>query len=199
MLDLGSATPEQRLDYLRAAANFSGGAVFLILQQKYLLSEEEETAWVEALSDAADQDATPRSLLIKAYGFNPSNTLRALKKGKVLTHLFLQECLMSDECVDVLSPFISLTTLHLHLQTSIHCLHNFASRLADLHPSHSALAASLHRLYIISDDSIDWGGRSTGFLHHWPQLKELTLKAYNQITKEEIINCDGNMDPNRDD
>ena len=67
MLDLGCATAEQRLDYLQAAASFSGGAVHLLLEPEDLLSEEEESAWVEALSEAANADATPRSLLIRIF------------------------------------------------------------------------------------------------------------------------------------
>ena len=96
MLDFGGATLEQRLDYLRAAARFSGRAVHLILQREDVLSEEEMIAWVEALSDAADHDKTPRSLLIKCSSFDASNTLNALKKSKGLLHLSLQ-CHVRDE------------------------------------------------------------------------------------------------------
>ena len=96
MLDFGGATPEQRLDYLRAAARFSGGAAHLSLQREDVLSEEEMIAWVEALSDAADHDKTPRSLLIKCSSFDASNTLNALKKSKGLLHLSLQ-CHVRDE------------------------------------------------------------------------------------------------------
>ena len=87
MLDLGGATPEERLDYLRDAAHFNGGAVYLILQREDLLSEEEKMAWVEALSDAADHDSTPRSFLIRVFSmrFDSYDILNALKKIKGLT------------------------------------------------------------------------------------------------------------------
>ena len=48
-------------------------------------------------------------------------------------------------------------------------------KLADLHPSHSPLAASLHRLHIYSK-GMDWR-KCTGFLHHWQNLKELSLES----------------------
>ena len=59
-------------------------------------------------------------------------------------------------------------------------------KLADLHPSHSPLAASLQRL-AISTDFIDWSG-STGFLQNWPHLKELTLRSRRiEMRNEQII------------
>ena len=183
MLDLGSATPEQRLDYLRAAARFSGGAAHLSLQREDVLSEEEMIAWVEALSDAADHDKTPRSLLIKCSSFDASNTLNALKKSKGLLHLSLQGFHVRDECVEVLSRFSSLTTLHLDCSRISPM---FVGKLADLHPSHSPLAAALHRL-AISAGFINWSG-STCFLQHWPHLEELALHSHrSEITNEQII------------
>ena len=97
MCDSGAET-----DYLQVAANFSGGAVHLIMDGEVLLTGEENVAWVEALSDAADHDATPRSLLIYNHTLNEPrsdiyDTLSALKKSKRLTHLSLQLCRMSDE------------------------------------------------------------------------------------------------------
>ena len=52
----------------------------------------------------------------------------------------------------------------------------FAVKLAGLHPSDSPFAASLQRLHIYSKP-IEWR-RCTGFLHHWPNLKELSLESY---------------------
>ena len=109
MLDLRYAG--QSLDYLRAAANFSGGAVHLILLDE--LTEEEKKVWVEALSDAADHDKTPRSLLISRCSFHTPAILSALKKSKGLTHLFLLDCPMNHDCIMVLRNFISLNSLHL--------------------------------------------------------------------------------------
>ena len=181
MLDLGGATAEQRLDYLRAAANFSRGAVHLLLDGEILLTEEENVAWVEALSDPADYDAIPRSLLIKAIGFDPYETLSALKKSKGLQHLSLQTMEISDESIQVLCGFTSLTSLHL---LGVDISHEFVVKLANLHPSHSSLAASLQRLHI-NHSPLNW--ESTGFLRHWPRLKELSLVDSIFMTETDLI------------
>ena len=99
--------------------------------------------------------------------------LSALKENRGLKHLSLQDMEISDECMEVLSDFTSLTTLHLQF---VKVSEEFVVKLEDLHPSHSPLAASLHRLSIFSFDHIDWR-RSTGFLRHWPHLNELALEG----------------------
>ena len=66
--------------------------------------------------------------------------------------------------------------------------------MADLHPSHSSLAASLHRLHLFFYQPIDWR-RSTGFLSHWPQPKELSLNSSNGMTKEELMDLVDHLAP----
>ena len=119
-----------------------------------------------SLSLAADHDAGPSSLLIQAFTFRDAHgLLSVLNKNKRLKHLSLQWMDMSDECVELLRDFGYLTSLHLsHVPSQ-----EFVGKLADLHPSHSPLAASLQRLYI-NDYLIDWR-RSTGFLRHWQKAQ----------------------------
>ena len=180
MFDLRDATDQfSRMDILTAAANLTDGAVRLL---QLHLTEAEERALVEALALAADRDAGPSSLLIEApYFKDVPALLSALKKNKRLKHLSFHWMNMSDECIQVLADFASLTSLHLQwMRVSA----EFVGELADLHPSHSPLVASLHRLHIQSFYPIDWR-RSTGFLRHWPQLKELSL-IYTRYRKENM-------------
>ena len=132
-----AATKQERMAILTAAANCTGH----LLLRELKLSEEEETALVEALSLAADRHAGPSSLVIEGNElWDVAALLNALKKNKRLKHLSLQNMYMSDECVEVLSDFTSLTSLHLQwMRVSA----EFVGELADLHPSHSPLAASL--------------------------------------------------------
>ena len=172
MLDFRhDVTSSQQMPILTATANFTGHVLLYKLQ----LSEEEERALVEALSLAADRHAGPSSLLISASKFRDVHgLLSALKRNKRLKHLSLQWMDMSHECVEVLSDFTSLTSLHLY-NVIVYSEEEFVGKLADLHPSHSPLAASLHRLHIYSK-GMDWR-KCTGFLHHWQNLKELSLES----------------------
>ena len=138
--------------------------------------------FAEVLSHAADR---PKSLLISRCSFDPYDILNALKRGTGLTHLSLQRCPIRDECIEVFCGLGSLTSLHLHLYGG-KISPEFVGKLADLRPSHSPLAASLQRLYI-STRSINWSESTSGFLQHWPQLKELTLIGLNAMTEEEVI------------
>ena len=99
---------------------------------------------------------------------------------------------MSDECVEVLSDFTSLTSLYLDYVT-VASEEDIGGKLAELHPSHSPLAASLHRLHL-HYLPIDLR-RSTGFLRHWPHLKELSLEGYDDMTEEELIDFVDHLAP----
>ena len=176
MVDLGGQdlTSEQRIAILTAAANLTGRTLHLLDLKN--LTQEENRAWIEALSlaAAADRDATPQSLLIRGGdgSMDAHGLLSALKKSKSLQHLSLHFMKISDECIEVLSHFTSLISLHLQ---SVEISAEFAVKLAGLHPSDSPLAASLHRLHIYSK-GMDWR-KCTGFLHHWQNLKELSLES----------------------
>ena len=99
IINLGGTTSEQRMAYLRDAANFCGGAVYLLFKQNSI-TQEEENAWLEAFSMAANHDAAPKSLLIQGKAmtgrplFNTYDLLSALKKSNGLTHLSLLRCPM---------------------------------------------------------------------------------------------------------
>ena len=176
MVDLGGQdlTSEQRIAILTAAANLTGRTLHLLDLKN--LTEDENRAWIEALSlaAAADRDATPQSLLIRGGdgSMDAHGLLSALKKSKSLQHLSLHFMKISDECIEVLSHFTSLISLHLQ---SVEISAEFAVKLAGLHPSDSPLAASLHRLHIYSK-GMNWK-RCTGFLDHWQNLKELSLES----------------------
>ena len=191
MLDLRDVEEQMAL-YLTAAANLSNGAVYLLMY----LTDKEERVWVKALSLAADRGAAPSSLLIQG-GRNFSDTpglLRACKENKGLKHLSLQDMVISDKCIEVLRNFTSLTSLELLF---VEVSSEFVVKLAGLHPSHSPLAASLHRLHIRSYKPIDWG-RSKGFLRHWPQLKEISLcDAYEDMAEEDLIDFMENLAPSK--
>ena len=177
----GDTTLDQRIAYLKCAANLRGGAVHLLHLK--VLTPEEQSAWLKALSLAALRNAAPKSLLISKCDLNIYNVLSALKEFKGLSHLSLQWMRINDPCVEVLRGFNSLTSLHLQ---SIDVSGNFVAELAELRPAHSPLAASLQRLHIHST-SIDWG-RSSGFLRNWPKLQELSLSSYDDMREEELIN-----------
>ena len=107
MLDLGDATSTagKRMAILKAAANLTDGSVHLLLNLRYNLSQEEEKVWLEALSLAADRDASPRSLLIQGGEATYSHGLLcALKKSKGLQHLSLH-------FMEVLGHFASIFSL----------------------------------------------------------------------------------------
>ena len=177
----GDTTLGQSMAYLRYAANFRGGAVHLLHLK--VLTRDEQSAWLDALSLAVDTNEAPKSLLISKCDLNIYNVLSALKEFKGLSHLSLQWMRINDPCVEVLRGFNSLTSLHLQ---SIDVSGNFVAELAELRPAHSPLAASLQRLHIHST-SIDWG-RSSGFLRNWPKLQELSLSSYDDMREEELIN-----------
>ena len=187
-----AATKQERMAILTAAANLTGGAVHLLFLFITVFTEEEERGWVEALSLAADRHAAPTSLLIAAPEYRDARgLLSALKKNKRLKQLSLQGMEKSDECIEELRDFASLTSLHLDVSRE----EEFnVGKLADLHPSHSPLAASLQTLCIYSYDRIDWR-RSTGFLRHWPHLKELTLDGGGETTEEDLVDFMDHLAP----
>ena len=174
MVDLGGPdlTPEGRIAILTAAANLTGRTLHLLDLKN--LTEEENRAWIEALSLAADRNATPESLHIREEdgSVDAHGLLTALKKANSLEHLSLHFMKISDECIEVLGHFTSLNSLHIQ---SVEISAEFAVKLAELHPSNSPLAASLQRLHIYSK-GMDWR-RCTDFLRHWPKLKELSLES----------------------
>ena len=93
-----------------------------------------------------------------------------------------------DECITKLSDLCSLTSLHLLGDV---VSPEFVESLADLHPSHSALAASLQRLDLHGILMSHGPKRRSfrGFLHHWPQLKELTLVDGCAMKNEYLLDC----------
>ena len=182
MVNLRSDTTlEQRMDYLRCAAKFRGGAVHLLHLK--VLTRDEQSAWLDALSLASECNAAPKSLLISNCDFDIYHVLRALKKFNGLDHLSLQWMRITDQCVEVLRDFSSLSSLHLE---GIDVSGNFVTNLAELRPAHLSLSSSLQRLHIHSI-CLDWR-RSTGFLHNWPKLQELSLSSYDDMREQELIN-----------
>ena len=190
MLDLGihgCLTREQRSEYLRDAASFSGGAVYLL--ELYNLPEEEASDWLQDLSVAADHDAEPRTLFIRNCRFKTFDLLKTLRKCKGLRDLSLQFWeSITDDCVEMLSGLPSIATLHID---QVKVSPDFVGKLADLRPSHSPLAASLQRLDIqaVFTEMVKpgWAKRSfSGFLQHWPKLEELTLVPHS-FTEEDLI------------
>ena len=168
------------MQILTAATNFTGHLLLYNLE----LSQEEERDLVEALSLAADRHVAPSSLHIHAPKFRDVPALlSALNKNKRLKHLSLQWMEIRDECVEVLRDFTSLTSLHLH---AVQVSEEFVVKLAGLH-------ASLHRLHI-NGVPIDWR-RSTGFLRHWPQLKELSLYSSPGMKEEELMDFMDHLAP----
>ena len=146
---------------------------------------------MEELSLAAHRDEGPSSLLIQAPEFRDAHgLLNALKKNKRLKHLSFQRMKIGDECIEVLGDFTSLTTLHLH---DVKVSEEFVGKLAELHPSRSPFAASLQSLHI-NHLPIDWR-RSTGFLRHWPQLKELSLYSSPGMREEELMDFMDHLAP----
>ena len=115
-------------------------------------------------------------------------SLVALKKSNGLDHLSLQWMRITDQCVEVLRDFSSLSSLHLE---GIDVSGNFVTNLAELRPAHLSLSSSLQRLHIHSI-CLDWR-RSTGFLHHWPLLKELSLLG--EMTEEELMDFMDHLAP----
>ena len=179
---------QQRMAILTAAANLTGGAVHLL---DMYLREEEERGWVEALSLAADHDAGHSSLLICADEFRDVyGLLSALKKSNGIKHLSLQQRGIEDACIKVLREFTSLTSLHLQCMT---ISPEFVGGSADLRPSDSPLAASLQRLHI-SPVFSTWS-RTTGFLHHLLQLKELSLQSFIGMKEEKHLDFMDHLAP----
>ena len=64
----GDTTLMQRMDYLARAANFRGGAVHLL--HLTVLTAEEQSAWLDALTLAAERNEAPKSLLISKCDFD---------------------------------------------------------------------------------------------------------------------------------
>jgi hypothetical protein len=189
MINFRRSTHEQRMEYLRAAANFSGNALIL---SRLRLDEEEEKAWLQALS--VSHAAGPKSLLIYWCSFNAYDLLTALNsskwcmKGGPLKLLYLQLEIITYKDVEPLAGLASLTTLGLRSIENVPG--SFVARLAELHPSHSPLPASLQRLHIgfgIADFSSCWRSAATAFMDHWPKLKHLTLFSFDKMSEEDLI------------
>jgi hypothetical protein len=189
MIDFRESTHEQRMHYLRAAANFSGDALSL---SHLWLDEEEEKAWLQALS--LSDAASPKRLLISRCSFNAYDLLTALNRSKwcmeggPLKLLYLHHEKMRDECVELLGRLASLTALQLLLSVATSV--EFVPRLAELHPSHSPLPASLQRLHIefgIRDFPGFWSRAAPAFMDHWPKLKHLALISSHRMSEEDLI------------
>jgi hypothetical protein len=171
--------------YLRAAANFSGDALSVSH-----LSKEEEKAWLQALSVS---DAGPKRLLISDSSFNAYDLLTVLNRSKCcmeggpLKLLYLRSLDLKDECAELLGRLASLTTLELAALGNI--FPEFVGRLAELHPSHSPLPASLRTLHIneLQDLPRSWSRAASAFMDHWPKLKHLTLISYFGTSERDLI------------
>ena len=70
----------------------------------------------------------------------------------------------------------------------------FVRGLANFRPSDSPLEASLQRLHISSIYSSTWS-RTTGFLHRWPQLKELSLQSFIGMKEEKHLDFMDHLAP----